>query len=76
MEAASEPAEHAAHRRLAEVDAPSRIGDVPLREQRVERDQQVQIQSVEVHALYRFSLTSLRRARLTSEQPCITSRNF
>jgi hypothetical protein len=38
--------QHAAHRRLTEMDAAAGVGDAPLREQRVESDEQIQIETV------------------------------
>ena len=38
--------QHAAHRRLTEMDAAAGVGDALLREQRVEGDEQVQIETV------------------------------
>jgi hypothetical protein len=41
--------EHAAHRRLTEMDAAAGVGDALLREQRVKGDEQIQIETVKVH---------------------------
>ena len=46
VERMAQTRQHAAHRRLTEMDAAAGVGDAPLREQRVEGDEQVQIETV------------------------------
>ena len=46
-----QPRERAAHRRLAQVQPIPGAGDVPLGQQRVKGDEQVQIEQVKVHGL-------------------------
>ena len=49
VERMAQTRQHAAHRRLTEVDPAAGVGDALLCEQCVERDEQVQIEIVEGH---------------------------
>ena len=46
VERVAQTRQHTAHRRLTEMDAAARVGDAPLREQRVEGDEQIEIETV------------------------------
>ena len=51
LEVPAQPRQRAAHGGLAQVETVSRLRDVALVEQRVERHQQVQVEQMQVHAI-------------------------
>ena len=49
VERVAQSSERAAHGRLTQMNPPAGVGDAPFPEQRVERDQKIQVESVQIH---------------------------
>ena len=52
VEDLADPRERVAHRRLREPDPRCCARDVPLREQRIERDQEVEVEAGQMHVVH------------------------
>ena len=62
----AEPGEGAAHGRLAQIQPVAGAGHVPLGQQRIERDEQIQIEQVQIHRVTYRSCRYLASGRRMS----------